>query len=168
MPITQYCSATEVSTHLDATSTGTAPNRVFTIFGVQIDEPAVDSSINDASIYIKEMLSANVPTDKPDQVKYFAIDLSCLFILGRVFNGLGIIAHFNYQLGQMRVDKPLPSQMMAVLQRFEQSVRWWKQILQKKVNIATLGDVEIPAGHSLVPQKAGVTQVSADSAWQGT
>ena len=142
---------------------------IYTVYGMPLHITSLAIQIEIAFDYVTELLGAAALTTPSNynKIKLFLGDVATLRVLGTL-QGQAMIKHFNYSSGGLNIQKPVVSQMTAMVEHYKSEVSKWRKMLLTRAHVDT-GTYSIPSDLELsIPnakeEDSDVKVVTYDSA----
>ncbi len=137
----------------------------YTVYQMQLHITSLSTQIEVAYDYVLELIGAGAMIEPTNfnKIKLFMADYATLRVLGTL-QGTAIATHFNYTSGGLNIQKPLVSQMTAMVEHYKGEVAKWRKLLLTR-GITTTGPInlELSIPNEQEPEGSGVAIITYDS-----
>ncbi len=137
----------------------------YTIYNMKISDVSVSTHVEVAWNYVSELIGITAMSEPTNfnKIKLFMADYATLRVLGTL-QGTAITTHFNYTSGGLNIQKPLVSQMAAMVEHYKGEVGKWRKLLLTRA-VVTTGPInlELSIPNEQEPEGSGVAIITYDS-----
>ncbi len=137
----------------------------YTLFEMAVSQNTAEAIVQQCYDYCTELIgeAAMISTDSSQirRIKGFVSNYAALRILG-ILNGVGIYTHFNYTSLSVNIQKPLVSQMAAMITQYTIETNKWRKLLLTRGLVGKQTDLELDIINETPFTGSGITKISFD------